>query len=174
MKVLTSRVSLSACHDEARIAAHHAALVGDAYRRDPFAQLVDSLREPFAPPAILALAADGAHVVVALVEHGDQLADFLGGILQVGIQGDHVVAARIRQSRHDRRMLAEIRVKQHHARLFGPALELLAQQRRRAILAAVVDEHALVGDRQCIESGVQPLEQGRQHLLFVVDRNDDA
>ena len=56
----------------------------------------------------------------------------------------------------------------------GPALKLLAQQRRRPVLAAVVDEHALVGDAERVERRIQAREQGGQHLLLVVDGDDDA
>ena len=174
MKVLTSRVSLSAVHDQARIAAHHAALVRDPHRRDPFAQLVDALREPSAPETVLTLDADRAHVVVALLQHLDQLADLLGRILQVRVERDHVLAARIGEARHHRRMLAEVGVEQNHAGLMRAALELPAQHRGRAVLAAVVDEHALVGEPELVERGIEPLEQGVEHLLLVVDGDDDA
>ena len=81
--------------------------------------------EKHAPPQrVLALLADGADVVVALIEHADQLADLLRRILQIRIQGDHVLAARVGESRHDGRVLAEVRMKQHHARLLRAQLRI--------------------------------------------------
>ena len=98
-------------HDRTGIAAHHAALVGDAHRGNPFANFVDGLGKSAPPQRILALLADRAHIVVALIEHADQFADLFRRILQIRIQGDHVVAARVGQTRHHRRMLAKIRMK---------------------------------------------------------------
>ncbi len=113
-------------------------------------------------------------VVVALIELVDQFADLLRRILQVGIQGDHELAARIGQARHHGRVLAEVGVEHHHPRLLRAQQELLPQQRDRTILAAVIDEHDFEGDLQRIEGRIQPREQGRQHGLFVVNRNHDA
>ena len=58
--------------------------------------------------------------------------------------------------------------------MLGPPLKLLAQQRHRAVPAAVIDEHALIGNAERVEGGVEPRKQRRQDLLLVVDRNDDA
>src|ERR1700677_1698751 len=71
-------------------------------------------------------------------------------------------------------MLAEVGMKQHHARFMRACLELLAQQRDRLVLAAIVDVHDLVRDPQRIERWIEASEQGRQHRLLVVDRNHDA
>ena len=146
-------------HHRAGIAAHHAALVGDAHRGDPFANLVDGLGKGAPPERILALLADGADVVVAFIELADQLADLFRRILQIGIQRHDILAARVGEPGHDGRMLAEVRMKQHHARFVGACLELLAQQRDRFILAAIVDVHDLVRDLQRIERGIKASKQ---------------
>src|SRR5262249_52162803 len=53
-----------------------------------------------------------------------------------------------------------------------PPLILLPQLRHRGVLAAVVDEHHLVAAPERIERAVQPVEQQRQAILFVEDRDD--
>src|SRR6202035_397856 len=53
-------------------------------------------------------------------------------------------------------------------------LKLLPQQRDGVVPASVIDENAFVGNTERIERRIQPREQGRQDLLFVVDRDDDA
>jgi hypothetical protein len=103
-----------------------------------------ALRGPGAEQAVLALAADAADVVVALAHLGDQLVDFLGRVLQVGIERDDDLAAAMLEAGHDRHVLAGVGGEEHHARDVGPGLELLAQDRRRAVAAAVVDEDDLV------------------------------
>jgi hypothetical protein len=71
-------------------------------------------------------------------------------------------------------MLPEVRVEQHHAGVLGAPLKLLPQQRDGVVPAAVVDEDAFVGNTERIERRIQSREQGRQDLLFVVNRDDDA
>ena len=127
-----------------------------------------------APPAVLALRADAADVVVAFVHLGQQLADIFRRVLQVGVQGDDALAAAVLEAGHDRHVLAEVAVEQHHARDVRAFLELLAQDRGGAVAAAVVDEHDLVRDAEFVERGIEPVEQGLQALFFVVDGDDDG
>ena len=131
--------------DVAAVGAQHAALVGHLDAGDAFAQPVHGARGDVAPPAVAALLADAADVVVALVHLGEQLADFLRRVLQVGIQGDDALAAAVFEAGHDRHVLAEVAVEQHHAGDVRALLELLAQDRGGAVAAAVVDEDDLVG-----------------------------
>src|SRR5579859_138366 len=161
-------------HHGACVAAHHAALIGDAYRRDPFADLVDGLGKRTPPQRILTLLADGAHVVETFVQLADQLADFLRWVLQVRIQCHHILASRVGEPRHHRRVLAEIGMEQHHPRFVRTFLELLAQQRHRTVPAAVVHEHDLVANLQRIERRIESREQRRQYRLFVVHGDDDT
>jgi hypothetical protein len=76
---------------------------------------VHRLRGPGAEQAVLALAADAADVVVAFAHLGDQLADFLGRVLQVGIQGDDDVAAAVFEAGHDGHVLAGVGAEQDDA-----------------------------------------------------------
>src|SRR5450631_2029639 len=71
-------------------------------------------------------------------------------------------------------MLPEVRVKQDDTRVLRTLLKLLPQHRYGPVPAAVVDENALIGNAERIERRIQPREQGRQHLFFVIDRDDDA
>ena len=151
-----------------------AALIRDAHRSDSLANFVHAFRQQAPPQKILALLPDGADVVIALIEHVHELADLLRRVLQVRIQRHHVIAARVRQTGHHRGMLPEVGMEQHHPGLVRAALKLQAQHRRRPVLAAVVDEHALVGDPELVERGIEPLEQGVEHLFLVVNGDDDA
>jgi len=73
--------------------------------------------------------------------------------LQVGVEGDHALAAARLEPRHDGEVLAEVAVEQNHARRARTRLVLLAQQRCRAVAAAVVDEDHLVGLPERVERG---------------------
>src|SRR4029077_6567306 len=104
---------------------------------------------------------------------GEQLADLLRRILQVGVERDDALAAAALEARHDRHVLAEIAVEQDYAGHIGPLRELLAQQRCRAVAAAVVDEDYPIRLPERIERRVEAGEERRQAGLFVVDRDDD-
>ncbi len=125
------------------------------------------------PQAILPGLPDAADVVVALVHRRQQLADFLRRILQIGVQRHHPLAPAILEAGHDRHVLAVIGVEQDDPRDVGPGQELVFQQRRRAVAAAVVDEQHFVGYPQCVQRRIEPREQRGQRFLFVVDGNDD-
>ena len=76
--------------------------------------------------AVLALRADRADVVVARVHLGEQLADLLRRILQVGVQRDDALAAHLLEAGHDRHVLAEVGGEQDDARHVGTPVELVA------------------------------------------------
>ena len=95
-------------------------------------------------------------------------------ILQSGVEGDDRRALRALEAGHDGRVLAEVALQYHDARLRGAQRVLRPQHRHRAIPAAVVDEHALVRDPQAVEDGIQACEEGRQPGLLVEHGNDDA
>ena len=111
---------------------------------------------------------------MAFAHFRDQLADFLRRILQVGVERDDDVAAAVLETGHDRHVLAGIGGKQDDAGDIGPRLELLAQDRRRAVAAAVVDEDDLVGFAQGVERRVKAGEQRRESGFLVVDGDDDG
>ena len=132
-------------HHVAAVGAHHRALVGHRDAGEPLAQPVHGPRGPAPPGDVLAVAADRADVVVAVVHRVQQQADLLGRVLQVGIERDDASPRHMLEARQDRPVLAEVAVEEDHARDVGPALELRRQQRGRAVAAAVVDEDDLVG-----------------------------
>ena len=131
--------------DGPRVGAQHAALVGHHDVGDALAHAVHGPRRPAAPRSVLALAADRAHVVVALVHLREQCRDLLGRILQVGVERHDALAAHMLEAGDDGHVLAEVAVEEDHARHVGALLELLAQHRRRLVDAAVVHEDHFVG-----------------------------
>ena len=148
-------------HHVAAVGAHHAALVGHHDAREAAAQPVHRARGPAAPGRVVAVAADRADVVVALVHRGQQQVDVFGRVLQVGVERDDALAAAMLEAGQDGAVLAEVAVEQDHPRDIGPALELLGQQRRRAVAAAVVDEDDFVGDPQRIERRDRAAQRAR-------------
>ena len=119
-------------------------------------------------------AAHAADVVVPGVHRGQQAADLLGRILQVGIERHDALAAHALEAGDDRRVLAVVGVEQHDARDVRPREELVLQQRRGAVAAAVVDEHHFVRDPQRVEGRIEAREERGQAGLLVVDRDDDG
>jgi hypothetical protein len=158
----------------ARIGAQHVALVGDADAGDFLAQVIHRFRCAAAEEIVVALAANAADVVVAFAHLVDDLADFLGRVLKVGVEGDDDLSAGVFEAGHDRHVLAGIGGEQYGAGDVRAPLVLFAEQCRRAITAAVVDEHHLVRGFESVECRVQAGEQGRQTVLFVIDGNDDG
>ena len=131
----------------------------------------DAMRRHHASSRVRAHAAD---VVGAGVHRGEQLADLLRRVLQVGVERDDALAAHALEAGDDRHVLAVVRVEQHDARHVRPRGELVLQQRGRAVAAAVVDEDHFVGDAERVERRIQPREQRRQPGLLVVDGDDDG
>src|SRR3989338_1666845 len=75
---------------------------------------------------------------------------------------------------HDRHVLAEISVEQDYPRHIGALLKLFAQYRGGTVAAAVVDEHDLIADAESVERRIEPVEQGLQAMLLVIDGDDDG
>ena len=120
MKVLTSRARGDRVDDVAAVGAQHAALVGHLDAGDALAQAVHRPRRDAPPPRVLARAAHAADVVVARVHRGEQLADLLRRILQVGVERDDALAAAVLEAGDDRHVLAVVGVEQDDARHVGP------------------------------------------------------
>ncbi len=156
----------------AAVGAQHAALVGHAHVGDFFARPVHRPAGIAAKPAVLAHAANGADIVVALAHFGDEFADLFGRVLQIGVEGDDDRRAGVLEAREDGHVLTVVAVEQHHAGDIRAQTLLRGQQRGRAVAAAVVDEQNFVGLVQRIESGVEAGEQRGESGLFVVDGND--
>ncbi len=160
--------------DVAAVSAQHAALVGHVDVGDAPAHGVHRAGTEAPQRVVVPLEPHAADVVVALVHLGEQLADLLRRILQVRVQRDDALAAAALEARHDRHVLAEIAVQQDHAGDLRAPRELLAQQSRRAVAAAVVDEDHLVADAETVERRIQASEERRQPGFLVVHGNDDG
>ncbi len=161
MNVLTSRAAGDRVDDVAAVGAQHAALVGHPDVGDALAQPVHRARCDAPPPRVLARSPHAADVVVAGVHLGQQAGDLLRRILQVGIERDDALAAHVLEAGDDRHVLAVVGVEQDDPRHVGSGQELVLEQRRRAVAAAVVDEDDLVRDMQRVERRIQPGEQAR-------------
>ena len=88
-------------HHRSGIGAQHAALIRHANARDAFTQAVHGARCPAPEGVVLAGTADAADIVMSAIHFGQQLADFLGRVLQVGVQGHHHCAARMLEAGED-------------------------------------------------------------------------
>src|SRR5262249_45053679 len=102
-----------------------------------------------------------------------ELADQLGRILQVGVDQDRGVTGAVIESGAERRLMSEVARQGEDLDAFVTAGQLL-QEGGGAVQAAVVHEEYLHVAGQGPERGGEPLVEGRQDLLLVVDRNDDG
>src|SRR5438105_13897467 len=110
---------------------------------------------------------------MAFVHAREELGDLLGRVLQIGVEGYHALAAAALEAGHDRHVLTEVAVQKHHAGNVRPSCELLAQERRRAVATAIVDENNLVRNPEPIERRIRPREERAEASFFVVNRDDD-
>ena len=110
---------------------------------------------------------------MAAIHRGEHVGNILGRILEIGVNRDNAPPPQVFEAGHDGDVLSEIRVEQDHTGDEGPALELLPEQRRRAILAAVVDEDDFVRKAQGVERSIETVKELRERLLLVVDGYDD-
>ncbi len=134
-------------------------------------RLVGELGCVLAEPGVLAAHAEGVDEVIALGEERHHLGDLLRGVLQVGVEGDEPIAARVGQAGGDRRMLAEVARELHQhqlrmERLLGP------HQARSAIARAVVDADHLPAHGQRPAYREEAAEERRYVALLVVHRDD--
>src|SRR5580765_5894462 len=126
------------------VAAQHAAMVGHANARGSLAHPVGCARRRPPEPAVFARTAYAADAIESAIELADDLRDFFRRVLQVGVERDHVASARFLKAGSERRVLTEIASQDDDACRRWTLLELGAQQRQRAIGAAVVDEYDFV------------------------------
>src|SRR5882724_1751460 len=143
-------------HDFAVVATQHASLVGDPDLRGLLPEPVHQARGGFAPIRIVTVFPDSADVVGAPIHGGDDLADFLRGVLQVRIQCDDVVTAGLREPGHDGHVLSDIAREDHHARGVGTFRELPTQYGNGAVAATVIHEDHFVLAAELIEHRVKP------------------
>ena len=171
------RVDRPAPHDRVddrpAVRAQHAALVRHLDARGFFPHEIDQPRGILAEKRVLPVEPVSAHVVEARVDFLQQLRNFLGRILQVGVERHDHVAAHAFERRHDRHVLAVVAVEIDHARHVRPRRVLRLQESKRTVRTAVVGENDFVAAPECIEHRIQAREQRRQVQLLVVDRDDD-
>ncbi len=160
--------------DVAVVAPEHAALIRDPDLSRALANPIHHPRSRFAPHHIMPIDPDGADVVGAGIHRFDELDDLLGWILQIRIQGDHVLTARVLEASQNRHVLSGVARQHDDAGHLRPLLELLPQNPHRTIVTAVVDEDELIGPLQPVERRIEPREQLREPALLVVHRNDDG
>jgi hypothetical protein len=162
--------------DAAVVAAQHAAEVLERDARETPHHAVDQPRGGLAEPGVVALLSPGVDQVVAGPEGLDQLGQLLRRVLQVGVERDDPVAQSRLEARHHRGVLPEIAREAHDAQRRAGVL-LLAQQRERAVGAAVVHDDDLRDEPlrggQPVEHGEQPLEEGRDVAGLVEHRDHD-
>src|SRR5690625_8013648 len=80
------------------VGPEHAALIGHAHMRNLLAHAIVEPRGPAPPRTVLALAPNRADVVVDLVHFCQQIGDFLGWSLQVGVRRDDLLIASAEES----------------------------------------------------------------------------
>ena len=121
--------------------------------------------------AVLPHAVDDVDVLAA--RDGQHLADDLGRVLQVGVDGHDPAPAGPGQPGRDRRLVPGVRPQPHDAHL-RPRVADPLEQHRRAVGRAVVDAEHLVGHAPPVGHGPQPLDEEGEDVLLVVDRDDDG
>ena len=100
--------------DVAVIGPQHAAVIMHVHAGHLVGGNVDYARSQAPECGVLALLAYGADHVVPLLDLCHQARNLLGGVLQIGIQGDDDLAVRHLECRQNGHMLAEIAVKFYH------------------------------------------------------------
>ena len=122
---------------------------------------------------IVTLLAPPTDHVVAIVDRRQQPRNFLRRILQVRIERDDHLAARLAKAREDRRMLSEVAREFDHSH---PALfvrRYLAQDSQRFVARSVVNENHFPRTVQCAEHGLQARPQVGEVRGFVEHCNHD-
>ncbi len=119
----------------------------------------------------------GAHPVddvdALAARHGEHLADHLGWVLQVGVEGHDPLAPGAGQAGRDGRLVPGVGAQPDHAHLRPLASQPL-QQHGGAVGGAVVDAEDLVGRAPPVRGRAQALDEQRQHRLLVVHGDHDA
>ncbi len=159
-----------------RGAGHEPVVAGVGVRRrlghqadEPVERLGRDALEPRVGGAVVAHAVDDVDPVV--LRGREHLGDDLGRVLQVGVEGDDVVAEGADEPGGDRRLVPGVGAQAHDAQL-RPLAVVALEQRGRQVLAAVVDRDDLVGRVHGVEERSEPLDEEGEHLLLVVHRDD--
>ena len=129
--------------DVAAVGAQHASIVVHRHAHDHRGHPVLQIRGEAAIGEVVALLAPSADHVVARIDRGEQARNFLGRILQVGVERHHDLAAALAKAGQDGGVLAEVARQFDHAHRAMRARGDLAQDVERLIGRAVVDEQEL-------------------------------
>lgn len=119
---------------------------------------------------------DSAHradYVVPLFSELHQARDFLGGILQIGIEGDDYVALALLESGHNGGVLTVVSIQDHRDERAVGAPGSPLEDVCRVVAAAIVDQHDFESVVELFAGRFSTAQQLWQALLFVVDRDDD-
>ena len=154
-------------YNPAAVAAHHAAVVSDAELRDAVRELVDELRGYLAEDRVLTAYAVRADNVVARVHLRYNARELVRRVLEVRVERDYLVAARVLKAGHYRHVLAEVAVEVYDANLLALFVKIIEYSERR-VSAAVVDKDYLKGPPHGFHNGVELREERAQRLLLVV------
>ena len=159
--------------DMPAVRAQHASVIVHWHADDERGQPVVQARGVLAVGLVVAFLAPSADDVVAFVDRGNQPRDFFRRILQIGVECDDDIAARLFEAREDRRMLSEVarKLDHPHAALF--ARRDFAQDAERVVARAVVDENRLPRAVEAVEHRLEARPQRRQIRGFVEHRHHD-
>ena len=159
--------------DMAAVGAQHASVVMHRHADDHRGHPVLQMRGEAPIGEVVALFAPSADDVVAFIDCGEQARNFLGRILQIGVERHHDFAAGSAEAGQDRRVLAEIAREFDHAHRALRARGDLAQDIERIVGRAVVDEEHLPGPPARAHHRFETRPQRAQIGRFVVDRDHD-
>src|SRR5919197_965573 len=124
------------------------------------------------PERVAAVGLPARDEVEALLELDQQPRDFGGVVLEVGVDRDDDIAARLAESRRESGRLAEVAAQPDDANVLV-ALVQARQCGERSVDGAVVDEDGLPLIAGRVKCSLQLLVQECERALFVVQRNDD-
>src|SRR5438477_9058747 len=159
--------------DVAAVRAQHAALVGHLDAGNALAHAIHRLRGHVPPPRVLARAAYAADVIVPGIHGGDEFADLLRRILEVGIESDDTLAAAMLETGDDCEVLSIVGIEHDYPRHVGALQELILEHRRRPVAAAIVDEDDFVAPAELVERRIETVEERLQSRLLVVNGDHD-
>ena len=129
---------------------------------------------PLEPRVAGSILANAVHDIdLVAISDREHLRNDLGRILEVGIQGHHIGAARMVQARGDRGLVPGVGPQPKHPEL-GPLAAESLEEHGRGIRRTVIDCHDFVGPPPAIGQWPQSLNEDGQHRLLVEHRNHDA
>ncbi len=160
-----------------RVAVEQAEVPGLHRDDDVGERLDDAVEQPrgeeLEPRLAFAFGAHGVDHLVAFAPLGDQIGDDLRRVLQVGVDDDDGVAARVIHPGGDRNLVAEVPRKVEDDDVLRVLRVERVHQLRRLVAAAVVDEHQLPGFAQARHHIADALIEFFDELFFIVNRRDN-